>query len=189
MRWEPGTRERLQKAALDLFENRGFEETTASDIAREVGLTERTFFRHFSDKREVLFDGQEFFQGAFLRGVAEAPDSASALEIVTIALESAASFFPAERRDYSRLRQRIITSNPALQERELLKLAGLSKTLATAIRERGIAEPRASLAAESCVTVFGLAFLAWLDEGEERSFVEIERDVLHELSAVTGYKA
>ena len=55
VRWEPGSAERLQKAALELFATRGFEQTTATEIAQSVGLTERTFFRHFSDKREVLF--------------------------------------------------------------------------------------------------------------------------------------
>ncbi|BDZ51269.1 TetR family transcriptional regulator [Frondihabitans sucicola] len=186
VRWEPGTRDRLQEAALELYDSRGFEETTAADIARAVGLTERTFFRHFADKREVLFDGQEFFQAAFVSGVEKAPSGAAAIEIVTSALESAAAFFPAERRDYSRLRQRIIVANPALQERELLKMAGLARTLAAAIRGRGVPDPQATLAAETGVTVFGVAFLAWLEPGEERPFFAIETAVLDELTALTG---
>src|SRR5690242_17379435 len=107
VRWEPGTAERLQKAALELFATRGFEQTTATDIAQSVGLTERTFFRHFSDKREVLFHGQDFFLKAFLAGVETAPPGASPIGIVASALRSAASLFPDERRSYSRTRQSV----------------------------------------------------------------------------------
>ncbi|MFC7108595.1 TetR/AcrR family transcriptional regulator [Nonomuraea rubra] len=76
-RWEPGAAERLQEAALELFATRGFEQTTATEIAQSVGLTERTFFRHFSDKREVLFHGQHLLTQAFLAGVENAPPDAS----------------------------------------------------------------------------------------------------------------
>src|SRR5690242_14570641 len=97
-RWKPGAPERLQEAALDLFAARGYEQTTATDIAQAVGLTERTFFRHFSDKREVLFHGQDRFLESFLRGVAAVPPDASPVETVAAALRSAAEFFPNERR-------------------------------------------------------------------------------------------
>src|ERR1700712_698664 len=108
VRWEPGARERLQKAALDLYAERGFDQTTAADIAESVGLTERTFFRYFADKREVIFGGQNLFQQSFVDGVAAAPEGGSALATVAFALQSAATFFPDERRPYSRLRQSII---------------------------------------------------------------------------------
>ncbi|MGI3781294.1 MAG: TetR family transcriptional regulator, partial [Janthinobacterium lividum] len=98
VRWEPGAQERLQAAALDLYACRGFEQTTAADIASSVGLTERTFFRYFADKREVLFAGQEHFRQVFLDGVAAAPEDASALDAVASALQAAAAFFPDERR-------------------------------------------------------------------------------------------
>jgi len=136
VRWEPGARERLQAAALELFATRGFEQTTAAEIAQSVGLTERTFFRHFSDKREVLFYGQQQFLQAFVDGVDAAPPDASPLEVIASALHSAASFFPDERRSYSRLRQSVIDQNPALRERELHKLAGLATTVAEAQRAR-----------------------------------------------------
>ncbi|HEX4091891.1 MAG TPA: TetR family transcriptional regulator [Trebonia sp.] len=186
VRWEPGARERLQAAALELFATRGFEQTTAAEIAHAVGLTERTFFRNFSDKREVLFHGQEQFLQAFVDGVERAPADASALELIAAAVQAGASFFPDERRPYSRLRQTVIDQNPALQERELHKLAGLAGTVATALRVRGIDEPAATLAAQSAATVFGVAFAQWIGEGEGRPLPEIAAAVLGELVSLTA---
>jgi len=185
-RWEPGARERLQAAALELFATRGFEQTTAAEIAQSVGLTERTFFRHFSDKREVLFYGQQQFLQAFVDGVNAAPPDASPLEVIASALRAAASLFPDERRPHSRTRQFVIDENPALQERELHKLAGLATTVAEALRARGFGEPAATLAAESGTTVFGIAFAQWIRQGETRSLPDIASDVLHELLKLTG---
>jgi AcrR family transcriptional regulator len=185
-RWEPGTPERLQKAALELFATRGYEQTTATEIAQSVGLTERTFFRHFSDKREVLFYGQDVFVQAFLAGVDTAPPGASPIEIIACALQSAASLFPDERRPHSRTRQSVIEQNPALQEREAHKLAGLATTVADALRARGVDELAATLAAESGATVFGIAFTQWIREGEQRSLADISADVLRELLTLTG---
>ena len=185
-RWEPGARERLQAAALELFATRGFEQTTAAEIAQSVGLTERTFFRHFSDKREVLFYGQEQFLQAFVDGVDAAPPGASPLEVVASALHAAGSFFPDDRRPYSRMRQAVIDQNPALQEREGHKLAGLAATVAGALRARGVAEPAATLAAESGATVFGIAFAQWIRVGETRSLPDIAAEVLRELRNLTG---
>jgi AcrR family transcriptional regulator len=185
-RWEPGASERLQQAALELFATRGYEQTTATEIAQSVGLTERTFFRHFSDKREVLFHGQEAFIQAFLAGVDAAPPDASPIDIVARALQSAASFFPDERRAHSRQRQAVIEQNPALRERESHKLASLATTVAEALRARGVGELAATLAAESGATVFGIAFAQWLREGERRSLADITADVLDELLTLAG---
>jgi AcrR family transcriptional regulator len=186
VRWEPGTRERLQAAALELFATRGFEQVTAAEIAQAVGLTERTFFRNFGDKREVLFHGQDRFLQAFVDGVKEAPAEAAPLELIASALQAAALIFPDERRPYSRMRQAVIDQNPALQERELHKLAGLAAMLATALGARGIAEPAATLAAQSAATVFGVSFAQWIREGETRSLADIASDVLRELGNLTG---
>ncbi|WP_326825359.1 TetR/AcrR family transcriptional regulator [Streptosporangium sp. NBC_01756] len=185
-RWEPRAPERLQEAALELFATRGYEQTTATEIAQSVGLTERTFFRHFSDKREVLFYGQDVFVQAFLAGMDTAPPSASPIEIVACALRSAASLFPDERRPHSRKRQSVIELNPALQERESHKLASLATTVADALRARGVNELAATLAAESGATVFGIAFTQWIREGEQRSLADISADVLRELLNLTG---
>jgi AcrR family transcriptional regulator len=189
VRWEPGARERLQAAALELFATRGFEQVTAAEIAQSVGLTERTFFRHFSDKREVLFYGQEQFLQAFVDGMDAAPSAASPLEVIACALHGAASFFADERRQYSRMRQSVIDQNPALRERELHKLAGLATTVAEALRARGVGEPAATLAAESGATVFGIAFAQWISEGETRSLADIASNVLDELVNLTGSQA
>jgi len=186
VRWEPGAPERLQKAALELFATRGYEQTTATEIAQSVGLTERTFFRHFTDKREVLFHGQQLLRQAFLDGVAAAPPDASPLETVASAVRSAASFFPGERRQHSRARQSVIDKNPALQEREVHKLASIAATLAGALRARGADELAASLAAESGITVFGISFAHWIREGEERSLADIATDVFRELRTLTA---
>jgi AcrR family transcriptional regulator len=189
MRWEPGARERLAAAALELFATRGFEDTTAADIAQSVGLTERTFFRHFSDKREVLFSGVEQFLQVFIDGVDAAPADASPLEVVGSALQSATSFFPNERRPFARTRQSVIEQNPALLERELHKFAGLTATIADALHARGIGEPAATLAAESGATVFRTAFALWIREGEQRSMSDIASDVLRELFNLTAQAA
>jgi hypothetical protein len=138
------------------------------------------------DKREVLFHRQDLFEQAFLDGLTAASATASPIEIVAAALGNAAALFPEERRPYSRLRQSVIDQNPALQERELLKLAHLATTLADALRAQGVGEPAATLAAQSGVTVFGVAFGEWIREGEERSLTEITADVLRDLLALAG---
>lgn len=184
-RWEPGATERLQAAALDLFATQGFEQTTAAEIAGSVGLTERTFFRHFTDKREVLFHGQDQLAQVFLQGIEAAPAGASPLEVVGAAVQSAAGFFADERRSYSRMRQSVIDDNPALQEREQHKLRALGVVVGQALRARGVTEPAATLAAESGVTIFGVTFAQWIGEGEERSFAAIADDVFRELVTLT----
>jgi AcrR family transcriptional regulator len=184
VRWEPGTPERLQAAALELFTTRGFEQTTAADIAAAVGVTERTFFRHFPDKREVLFDGQERFVRAFLDPAHAAPPDAAPIAVVQSAVLSACAVFVDERREHSRLRQRVIDANPPLLERERHKLAGLAVSLAEELRARGVGEPAATLAAESGATVFRIAFAQWIRDGETRSMPDIAAQVFAELSVV-----
>jgi AcrR family transcriptional regulator len=185
-RWEPGARERLAQAALELFARQGFEQTAAEEIAQSVGLTERTFFRHFADKREVLFYGQDRFVSLFLDALAAARADATTLELIGVAVRAGTTMFNDERRSYSRLRQRIIDANPSLQERERHKLAGLAQAVAGMLRERGIDALAATLAAESAATVFAVAFAQWIQEGETRSFDEIADHVLAELVSVTA---
>jgi AcrR family transcriptional regulator len=180
-RWEGGARERLQAAALERFTEHGFDGTTVAEIAATAGLTERTFFRYFADKREVLFQGQEQFQQAFITAIEEADGGPDAMSIVAAALDKAAAWFPEQRRPWSRARQAVIDADPGLLERELLKLSALAIAMATALRERGINATAATLAAESGVAVFRVAFAAWVAEGEQRSLAQCQRDALTEL--------
>jgi AcrR family transcriptional regulator len=184
-RWEPNARGRLEQAALELFVERGFEQTTVAEIAQRAGLTERTFFRYFTDKREVLFAGAGALQDLLVRAVAQAPDSATPLDTIAGALQAGAPLF-AERGDYPRRRQAVIVANAELQERELIKLAALAAAMAGALRERGIPEPAASLAAEAGIAVFRIAFERWTAEDCQPDLAKLIREALGELKAVTA---
>jgi AcrR family transcriptional regulator len=177
-------------AALDLFTTQGFEQTTTAQIAAAAGLTQRTFFRHFSDKRDVLFNGQELFAQAFLAGVDAAPAEAAPMQLIAAALASAAALFTNERRPYALMRQTVIDSNQALQERERHKFAGLAGQVADALRARGIPDPAAALAAESGATVFNIAFAQWIRESGQRSLTALTDNVLTQLLSlsVTPYQ-
>ena len=185
VRWQPGARERLQAAALERFAEQGFDRTTVAQIAGTAGLTERTFFRYFADKREVLFTSQDEFEATFVAGLDDADDR-HPTTMVAAALDRAARRFVDDRRPWSRARQAVIDADPSLQERELLKLASLAAGLTRALRERGVDATAAALAAETGVAVFRIAFAAWIVEGEERSLAEVQRAVLAELRAQLG---
>jgi AcrR family transcriptional regulator len=184
-RWEPNARGRLERAALELFVERGFEQTTVAEIAQRAGLTERTFFRHFADKREVLFAGAAGLQEFLVRAVAQAPDSAAPLDAVADGLQAAAALLQ-ERGDYPRQRQLVIAANAELQERELIKLAALAAAMAAALRERGVPEPTASLAAEAGIAVFRIAFERWTADDCRPELAKLIQDSLDKLRAVTG---
>src|SRR3984957_4914121 len=113
-RWQPDSRGRLQEAALALYSERGFDQTTAAQIAVRAGLTERTFFRHFADKREVLFGGSALLQERIVAGVVGPPPKAGPLDSVACGLAAAAAMLGESRRDLSRLRLDVIATNPEL---------------------------------------------------------------------------
>jgi AcrR family transcriptional regulator len=184
-RWEPNARGRLEQAALELYAERGFEQTTVAEIAERAGLTERTFFRHFADKREVLFAGAGALQELLVTAVVGAPDSVAPLEAVAAALEAAGALLQ-ERREYARRRQAVIDANTALQERELIKLASLASALADALRRRDVADPAASLTAEAGIAVFKIAFERWISETSPPGLPQLIRGSLDELKAVTA---
>ncbi|HEX7199411.1 MAG TPA: helix-turn-helix domain-containing protein, partial [Dongiaceae bacterium] len=146
-RWGPDARGRLAKSAMELYAKRGYDQTTVAEIAERAGLTERTFFRHFADKKEVLFAGSNDLRDLLVNAVAGAPPSAPPIEAVAAGLLAAGAAFNEERRDYSRRRQAIITANAELRERELIKMAALASGLAAALRRRGVTDPAASLTA------------------------------------------
>ena len=177
-RWEPNAAGRLREAALELFEQRGFEQTTVAEIAARAGLTERTFFRHFDDKREVLFRGSEELQNTLVAAIDEAPAVASALEAVTAALDAAGGLF---MRELARRRRAVILANPELQERELMKLTSLAEALTGALRHRGVPDPLAGLAAETGMAVFRITFERWVTDSAERPWAEHLHEALSEL--------
>jgi len=178
---------RLEQAALALYGERGFDSTTVAEIAALVGLTERTFFRHFADKREVLFWGAGALQELLVRTVADAPASLAPIGAIAAALEAAGALLQ-ERREFARQRRAIIASNAELQERELVKLASLAAALAATLRQRGVRDPAASLAAEAGIAVFKIAFELWIDETNQRDLPQLIQESLDELKAVTAGK-
>lgn len=182
-RWAAGSEGKLKQAAMDLFLQRGFDDVTVGEIAQAVGVTERTFFRYFADKREVLFVDQAAYHAHFLDALA-ASDEATPMALVEDALRGGAEFFPEERRPLSRTRQKIIDSSAALSERESLKRASLTEALTAALAARGIAPLRAALAAHSGSAVFHIAFAAWIAEGETRTFLELLDSALRELKTL-----
>jgi len=186
-RWEPNAPGRLERAALDLYIERGFEQTTVAEIAERAGLTERTFFRHYADKREVLFAGAGALRDLLVSAVAGAPDSAAPIDAVAAAVEAAGAVLQ-ERREFSRRRQAVIAANAALQERELIKLATLASALAGALRQRGVPDPAASLTAEAGIAVFKIAFDRWVNDDGQPDFPQLVRESLGELKAVTAGK-
>jgi AcrR family transcriptional regulator len=179
-RWQPDARERLQLAALALYGERGYEETTVAEIAERAGLTKRTFFRYFADKREVLFWGSELLEQQMVAAIEAAPASASALGMIGAALDAAAVRFE-EVREFAGPRHRIIASSRELRERELIKAASLAAAMARALRARGLDETAASLAALTGTTVMHVAFEQWVDDPGRRSFEQIARDALAQL--------
>jgi AcrR family transcriptional regulator len=183
-RWEPNARGRLEQAALALYGERGFEQTTVAEIAERAGLTERTFFRHFADKREVLFSGAGDLQELIVGTVAAAPDSLAPIDAAAAGIEAAAAQLQ-QRRGFARQRQAIIAANSELQERELIKFASLSAALADTLRRRGFTEPAASLTAEVGIAVFRTAFERWIDETNDRDLAQLVRESLDELKALS----
>jgi AcrR family transcriptional regulator len=172
VRWAGDARGRLERAAMELYDERGFDNTTVADIAERAGLTERTFFRYFADKREVLFGGANELQDLMVRAVTNAPYYEPPLVAAAAGLDAAAEFLE-ERRQFARRRQAIIAGNAELRERELIKLASLSAALADALRGRGVNDPAASLTGEIAVGVFKVAFERWVDQANQRPLTEL----------------
>lgn len=170
---------------MDLYAERGFDRTTVAEIAARAGLTERTFFRYFADKREVLFWGAGALQNLVVEGIAQASPETTPLDAVTGALEATASVF-AERRQFARQRQTLIAAHAELQEREVMKLTSLASAIAEALRARGVGEHAASLTAQVGVAVFRVAFERWIDDARRRDLREDIRATLAELKAVTA---
>lgn len=184
-RWKPDARTRLEKAALALYREHGFAQTTVAEIAERAGLTERTFFRYFADKREVLFSGADAMRQALVSALDDAPSSLAAIDAVAAAIEATARLFE-ERRDFSRKRQAVIAENAELQEREHIKLASLATALADGLRRRGVRDPAAALAADMGIAALRLAFERWLAANNERTLAQLMKESFRELKLVTA---
>ena len=165
-RWEPGTRERLERAAVELFVDQGFAETTVPQITARAGLTTRTFFRHFADKREVLFADEDELPARVAAFLAEAPPAWGTLAVVRHGLETLMTPLFASRRDHLRRRNAVIEADDGLRERDLRKLAGLAEVIEEGLRRRGEDELRAALAGALAVQAFRITVGRWLQRDD-----------------------
>jgi AcrR family transcriptional regulator len=185
-RWQPDAAQRLALAALELFAERGYENTTVTDIAQHAGLTKSTFFRHFQDKREVLF-GDGTLTALVAGAIAAAPATATPLEAVAQALDAVGrqAFTPA-RREFSARRRAVIAANPELQEREALKGLALTASMTAALNQRGVPDLTARVAAELGALAWKLAYERWSDPATGGDFSEVARRALGELLAASA---
>jgi len=180
-------RRRLQQAALELFRERGYEATTTAEIAARAGVTERTFFRHFPDKREALFDGEDAFRTALSDAVLAAPEDLNPMGALLCAFRSVERMLE-DNRPFTEPRQAVIAQTPALQERVLTKTAGLMNALSGALRRRGVEAGVATLAAQVGMAAFGYAASAWFADPAAGLGAHLTRafDELHGLSSTVG---
>ncbi|HEY3562236.1 MAG TPA: helix-turn-helix domain-containing protein [Kribbella sp.] len=185
-RWEPDAAGRLREAAMALYAERGYDGTTVADIADRAGVTARTFFRHFADKREVLFNGSERLQQHMVAALAAAPADATPMEAMATAVLASAEFFDHIPREYSRDRAAVITSTPELLERELIKMASLGTALTQCLLERGVAPDVAALAAETGVAVFRVAFERWIGAPDDVPIADVIQATLKTLAGLTA---
>ncbi|WP_433028529.1 TetR/AcrR family transcriptional regulator [Actinomycetospora sp. CA-053990] len=184
-RWEPNARMRLVRAAIDLCSEQGYDVTTVAQIAERAGLTKATFFRHFPDKREVLFAGQEEHSALLAAGIGSAPVDASPLEAVATGLHTLTASFTAEQRAFGPRIDRALATSTELQERDALKSVGLAAAMTDALLARGVAEPTARLAAELGVLAVKQGYARW-GAGDRDDVEEFTR---HALAALDDLRA
>jgi AcrR family transcriptional regulator len=184
-RWKAGAEGRLAQAAFELYLERGFDQVTVAEIAARAGLTKRTFFRYFADKREVLFARWAALQDAVVSTVADAPDNVAPMDTVAAAL-SAVGTELTQLGEPIRRRQQLIAASPDLQEREMIKLASLTTAIAAALRKRGLEDAAASLTAQAGVAIFTTAFGRWANRDGPADFALLQQQALNDLRTVVG---
>jgi AcrR family transcriptional regulator len=182
-RWAPNARERLENAALDLFVENGFEETTVAQIADRAGMNRATFFRHFADKREVLFGGEDVLAGLFADAIQAAQPGATLPECLQAALAAAGVAMTPQLRAAAARRRLVVAANSELQERGLLKHARITKSVTAALSERGTDELTARLGAETCMLAFSVAFERWMKANDDEPFPPFADAALNDLRA------
>jgi AcrR family transcriptional regulator len=190
-RWQPGARERLVVAAVDLFTEQGYDATTVAQIAERAGVTKSTFFRHFSDKRELLVAGQDTLSRLLTEGITEAPTGASPLEAVAAGLERASSALGPINRELGARLKAAVAANAELQARDALKSVSLAAAMTSALASRGVPDPTAHLAGELGVIAFKRGYAEWAagdrDTGDELvPYTLAALDELRAASALLG---
>ncbi len=184
-RWEPNANGRLTEAAMALFAERGYANTTVADIAARAGLTERTFFNHFADKREVLFAGSEHFVSMIVEALRAAPADLAPLDAVVAAYKSTSDFFQ-QRRAFARKRAELIAAHPELQERELIKMMSVAAAVREVLQQRGASPAAATLAAEAGTAILRVGFEQWVNDTHDRSLAFHLRAARRQLDAVVS---
>lgn len=182
-RWAPDARDRLENAALELFTANGYEETTVAQIADRAGLNRATFFRHFADKREVLFGGEEALAGLFADGIRAASSDATLAECLHAAFAGADATMTPQQRTKATQRLQVVAANTEVHERGLLKHARIAASVTRALRERGNDELNARLGAQLVVLAFSVAFERWMKADEGKPFSPFARGALNDLQA------
>jgi AcrR family transcriptional regulator len=187
-RWEPGARERLVVAAVDLFTEQGYDATTVAQIAERAGVTKSTFFRYFPDKRDLLMAGQETLSRLLAEGIAEAPGGATPLQAVASGLERASSAMGQMNRELGPRLKAAVAASAELQERDALKSVGLAAAMTAALVARGVPDPTAQLAGELGVLAFKRGYVEWseVDRGAEDPLAPYALAALDELRAASA---
>ncbi len=187
-RWEPGARERIVLAAVDLFTEQGYDETTVAQIAERARITKSTFFRHFPDKRELLAAGQETLSRLLTEGVAEAPEGASPLEAVAAGLERVSTAMGPMNRDLGPRIKAAVAASTELQERTTLKHVGFAAAMTTALLARGVPDPTAHVAGELGALAFTRGYDTWseADRGDDDDLAPYTLAALAELRTATA---
>ena len=187
-RWEPGARDRLVVAAVDLFTEQGYDATTVAQIAERAGVTKSTFFRHFPDKRELLVAGQETLSRLLSEGIAEVPADASPLQAVAAGLERASTAMGPMSRELAPRLKAAVAASAELQERDTLKTVSLAAAITTALVARGVPDPTAALAGELGVLAFKRGYAEWAedDRGAEGELARYTLAALDELRAASA---
>jgi AcrR family transcriptional regulator len=182
--------ERMQMAALELFAEQGFEKTTVNEIAARAGVTRRTFFRHFSDKREVLFSGSvtDLPETALVEGIACADGDLMPLQMIASAIVGY-DWDALSPRPLQRKRNAVIMANQELMERELVKYEAIALAFTETLRQRGFDAGVARLAADVGIAIFRSAYDRWLDASEDTGMGQVIEDVVTTLRTAVGADA
>ncbi|HEY4457336.1 MAG TPA: helix-turn-helix domain-containing protein [Pseudonocardiaceae bacterium] len=180
-RWEPGARERLVLAAVDLFAEQGYDDTTVAQIAERAGVTKSTFFRHFPDKRELLAAGQDTLSRLLAEGITEAPRDATPLDAVAAGLERASTAMGPMNRELGPRIKAAVAANAELQARDALKNVGLAAAMTDALLARGVPRAIAHLAAELGVLAFKQGYAEWVEDRRDATLAPFTLAALDEL--------